>query len=107
MPVTEIPHIDTEKQNITHKGKKVSVIDLKLETYPQQQKDALMKMFYARGLVGELEGKMLLFKKDNTVEVLDDIRSRGLPRMPDGWEKKAAFAYSSGNPTMTEVFNKI
>ena len=103
--VREMPHIDAD---IQLGGKHVSVIDLRVERYPipQSEKQRLMRAFSRTGVVGELQGELLHFKPDHTVEVVEPSLVGQLPRLPKGWEKiMGSVLESVGLPRMEQVFS--
>ena len=98
--IREMPHIDAGGVDIG--GKSMDVVDLRIELYPvpQQEKQRLMRAFSKTGVVGELQGELIHFKQDS-VEVIDPVMAKQLPRLPKGWSDHMKFVAENRRPVVT------
>lgn len=104
--VSEMPHLDAG--NIKVGGKTWDAVDLRIERYPvsQQEKQRLFRAFSKTGVVGELNGELIHFKPDS-VEIIDDVIAKQLPRLPVGWQNiMKTVSENKEVPSMKQVFKR-
>jgi len=90
LDIREMPHLQAD---IEAGGKKLHIVDLRIERYPitQVEKQRMMRAFAKTGLVGDFNGELLHFRPDGSADVIDQSAAAQLPKLPNGWDKIMKF----------------
>lgn len=88
--IREMPHLQAD---IEAGGKKLHIVDLRIERYPipQAEKQRMMRAFAKTGVVGDFNGELLHFRPDGSADVIDQSAAAQLPKLPNGWDKIMKF----------------